>query len=132
MIAGIGRTSLAMARTGDLPGWFGAVHPRFGVPHRAELGVGAVVAALVVLTDLRGAIGFSSVGVLLYYLVANAAALRQAAENRLYPRLLAAGGVVGCVVVMASLPTDSVVAGLTMVAAGVGYRWARRHLSRQR
>lgn len=132
MIAGIGRTSLAMARTGDLPGWFGAVHPRFGVPHRAELGVGAVVAALVVLTDLRGAIGFSSVGVLLYYLVANAAALRQAAENRLYPRLLAALGVVGCVVVMASLPTDSVVAGLTMVAAGVGYRWARRHLTRQR
>jgi len=41
-------------------------------------------------------------------------------------------GVVGCVVVMASLPTDSVVAGLTMVAAGVGYRWARRHLTRQR
>jgi hypothetical protein len=33
---------------------------------------------------------------------------------------------------MASLPTDSVVAGLTMVAAGVGYRWARRHLTRQR
>ena len=85
-----------------------------------------------VLTDLRGAIGFSSVGVLLYYLVANAAALRQAAENRLYPRLLAALGVVGCVVVMASLPTDSVVAGLTMVGAGVGYRWARRHLTRQR
>ena len=64
LIAGIGRTSLAMARNGDLPGWLAAVHPRYRVPGHAELAVAAVVSVLVLTTDLRGAIGFSSFGVL--------------------------------------------------------------------
>jgi APA family basic amino acid/polyamine antiporter len=73
LVAGIGRTSLAMARTGDLPQWLSAVHPRYAVPHRAELVLAVVVSLLIVATDLRSAIGFSSFGVLLYYLVANIA-----------------------------------------------------------
>ncbi|GAA4472100.1 hypothetical protein GCM10023094_03840 [Rhodococcus olei] len=51
------------------------MHPRFGVPHRAELLVGAVVAVLAAVADLRHAIGFSSFAVLAYYLIANCAAL---------------------------------------------------------
>ena len=43
LLAGVSRTGLAMARTGDLPGWFAAVHPVHRVPYRAELAVGAVV-----------------------------------------------------------------------------------------
>jgi APA family basic amino acid/polyamine antiporter len=35
LVAGIGRTSLAMARHHDQPGWEGGVHPRFLVRHRA-------------------------------------------------------------------------------------------------
>jgi basic amino acid/polyamine antiporter, APA family len=58
LIAGIGRTSLAMARNGDLPGWLAAVHPRFRVPGHAELAVAFAVCVLVLTTDLRGAIGF--------------------------------------------------------------------------
>src|SRR5215217_6917929 len=37
LIAGVSRTVLAMAREDDLPRWLSAVHPRFRVPHRAEL-----------------------------------------------------------------------------------------------
>jgi APA family basic amino acid/polyamine antiporter len=129
MVAGIGRTSLAMARTGDLPGWLAAVHPRYRVPHRAELAVGALVSVLVLVTDLRGAIGFSSFGVLLYYLIANLAALRQARERRRYPRLLAVGGVAGCVLIGATLPAESVLAGLVVVAAGLAYRSLRLRLA---
>jgi len=125
MVAGVGRTALAMARTGDLPGWFAAVHPRFKVPHRAELAVGAVVCVLVVTTDLRGAIGFSSFGVLLYYLVANLSALRQDPEQRRYPRALAVAGAVGCVVIAATLPVGSVVAGTVVLVVGLVYRWLR-------
>ena len=77
-----------MAREGDLPRWLDAVHPRFHVPHRAELTVAAVVVVLVLLADLRGVIGFSSFGVLLYYFVANAAARAQGPEQRRYPRWL--------------------------------------------
>ena len=72
LIAGVGRTSLAMARDGELPRPLAAVHPRFGVPHVAELTVGVAVVVLVLVADLRGAIGFSSFGVLLYYLVTGA------------------------------------------------------------
>src|SRR5690606_30027608 len=74
LIAGVGRTSLAMAREGDLPRWLSAVHPRHRVPHHAEIALAVAVCVLVLTVDLRGAIGFSSFGVLLYYLVANLAA----------------------------------------------------------
>jgi APA family basic amino acid/polyamine antiporter len=50
LIAGIGRTGLAMAREHDLPHWLATVHPRYRVPHRVELLVGVAVAVLVILT----------------------------------------------------------------------------------
>ncbi|MEI4867068.1 hypothetical protein Q8G45_28180, partial [Klebsiella pneumoniae] len=91
-------------RTGDLPQWLSAVHPRYAVPHRAELVLAAVVSLLIVATDLRSAIGFSSFGVLLYYLVANIAAFRQDAAARRFPRALQIVGMIGCVVLVATLP----------------------------
>jgi APA family basic amino acid/polyamine antiporter len=72
LILGVSRTTLAMARDRHLPQALAAVHPRYGVPHRAELAVGALVAILVATTDLRGAIGFSSFAVLVYYAGASA------------------------------------------------------------
>lgn len=74
LILGVSRTTLAMARDRHLPHPLSAVHPRFKVPHRAELAVGAVVAVLAAVADVRGAIGFSSFGVLAYYAIANASA----------------------------------------------------------
>ena len=125
LIAGLGRTGLAMARERDLPGWLDAVHPRFRVPARAELTVAAIVVVLVLTTDLRGAIGFSSFGVLLYYFVANAAAYRQNAASRRFPRWLQVLGAVGCLVLVATLPWLSVVAGLAVFAVGIAVRWLR-------
>lgn len=124
LIAGVGRTALAMARNADLPVWLAAVHPRFGVPHRAEVVLAVVVAALVLVTDLRGAIGFSSFGVLAYYFVANLAALRQRGGRR-YPRWLQILGLVGCATLVATLPVEAVIAGLAVYAVGVGYRAMR-------
>ena len=74
LIAGLGRTTLAMARNRDLPSWLSAVHPRNRVPNHAEIALGVVVCVLVAIVDLRGVIGFSSFGVLIYYAIANAAA----------------------------------------------------------
>ncbi|MGH1524758.1 APC family permease [Leifsonia sp. L25] len=130
MIAGIGRTSLAMARNRDLPGWFAAVHPRFHVPYRAELALGLVVCVLIAVTDLRGAIGFSSFGVLLYYFVANLSAWTQDRANRRYPRALAVAGAVGCLVLVVTLPVVSIVAGVVVLVVGVGYRIVRVRLTR--
>jgi len=72
-----------MARHDDLPGWLAAVHPRYLVPHHAEIALALVVVCLLVLVaDLRGAIGFSSFGVLLYYLIANVSAFTQTEDQR--------------------------------------------------
>jgi DNA-binding transcriptional ArsR family regulator len=101
LLLGVSRTTLAMARDRRLPGVLAAVHPRFGVPHHAELAVGAVVLALTSFADLRGAVGFSSVAVLVYYAVANASALTlpRAAGARAVPVL----GLAGCLLVAAAL-----------------------------
>ena len=125
LVAGIGRTSLAMARTGDLPQWLSAVHPRYAVPHRAELVLAVIVSLLIVTTDLRSAIGFSSFGVLLYYLVANIAAFRQDAAARRFPRALQIVGMIGCIVLVATLPWPSIVGGVVVACVGVGYRALR-------
>lgn len=125
LVAGLGRTTLAMARESDMPRWLAAVHPRFKVPHRAEMAVGAVMCVIVAFADLRGAIGFSSFGVLVYYLVANVAAFTQSGADRRYRRFLQLLGAAACVVLVATLPVGAVVGGLVMFAVGIGYRVAR-------
>lgn len=125
LIAGIGRTALAMAREGDLPAALAAVHPRHQVPHRAEIALAAVVCVLVSVVDLREAIGFSSFGVLVYYFVANVSACTQPAQQRRFPRWLQVLGATGCVLLVATLPWQAAVAGIGMFAVGAGYRFAR-------
>ncbi len=125
LIAGIGRTTLAMARESDLPPFLAAVHPRWKVPHRAEIAVGIVVVITVALVDLRGAIGFSSFGVLIYYFIANLAAFRQAPTARRYPRVLQLLGLAGCAVLVVTLPVTAVVVGALVVLVGVVYRLIR-------
>lgn len=122
LIAGVGRTGLAMARSGDLPRWLAAVHPRHQVPHRAEVAVAAAVVVLVLVADLRDAIGFSSFGVLVYYLVANLSAFTQPSGQRRFPRWLQVAGAGGCVALSATLPLASVASGVAALAAGLAYR----------
>ncbi len=133
LVVGVSRTTFAMAAAGDMPRLFAAVHPRFHVPHRAEVAVGVVVGTVVIFADLREAIGFSSFAVLVYYGVANAAALTLGESERRWPKWIAAAGVGGCLLLAFALPVASVVAGLALFAvatavfllrnrAGTGFR----------
>lgn len=130
LVAGVGRTVLAMARESDLPAPLAAVEPRRSVPHRAEIAVALVVVVLVCTVDLRGVIGFSSFGVLLYYFVANLSAVGQPPAERRYPQGFQVLGMVGCAVLAATLPWQSVVIGVGVVVIGVGYRWGRMRVGR--
>jgi APA family basic amino acid/polyamine antiporter len=132
LIAGIGRTTLAMAREGDLPRWLAAVHPRYRVPHRAEVVLAVVVSALVLTIDLRGAIGFSSFGVLLYYLVANVAAFTQDPARRRFPRWLQVLGATGCLLLVTTLPWQAVAVGTGVFVLGIAYRGLRLTVARRR
>ncbi|MEJ3743040.1 APC family permease [Actinomycetes bacterium KLBMP 9797] len=113
LIAGVGRTTLAMARRRDLPGALAAVHPQRQVPHRAELAVAVAVVVLVSLGDVRDAIGFSSCTVLVYYAVTNASALTLGGVP-----VIPALGLAGCLLLAFALPLASVVAGFAVLAAG--------------
>jgi len=123
--AGLSRTGFAMAANRDLPHALAAVHPRHRVPHRAELAVAAPVAAAVLTVDVRGAIGFSSTLVLVYYAVTNAAAWSLGPAGRRWGRWLAGAGLAGCLLLAASLPAASLLAGVAVLAVGA-VLWAAR------
>ncbi len=115
LVAGLSRTVYAMARNTELPPTLAAVHPRTRVPHRAELAVAAVAVAVLLVADLRGAIGFSSFGVLAYYAIANASALRLRDRSA---RWVPITGLAGCLLLAFALPRPSVLSGLAVLAAG--------------
>jgi basic amino acid/polyamine antiporter, APA family len=79
---------------------------------------------LVLTTDLRGAIGFSSFGVLTYYAIANAAAYSQPPERRRWPRALNVVGFVACAVLVVTLPVSAVISGAAVLAIGLAGRLA--------
>lgn len=130
LLAGVSRTMLAMARRRDLPPALSRLDARHDVPALAQVCVAVAAAALVLVADLRHAIGFSSTGVLLYYAIANASAWTQSAEHRRWSRAVQGAGLVGCLALVATLPWESVLLGLLVVALGVGGRaWLRRGAS---
>jgi APA family basic amino acid/polyamine antiporter len=118
LVLGVSRTTLAMARDRHLPHRLAAVHPRFAVPHRAELAVGVVVAVLAAVVDVRGAIGFSSFGVLAYYAIANASAWTLTPAEGRPSRVIPVLGTAGCVILAFALPVTSVISGAVVLAAG--------------
>jgi APA family basic amino acid/polyamine antiporter len=120
LMLGVSRTSLAMARDGHLPAGLAAVHPHHGVPHRAEVVVGVVVAILAAVADVRGAIGFSSFAVLIYYGIANAAAVT------LGRRTVPIAGLAGCLLLAVFLPIGSVLAGTAVIVLGAAIYSVRR------
>ncbi|MFJ5806571.1 APC family permease [Streptomyces sp. NPDC093093] len=132
LILGVSRTTLAMARDRHLPHVLAAVHPRFGVPHRAELAVGTVVAVLAATTDIRGAIGFSSFGVLVYYAITNASAWTLTEEEGRPCRLVPVIGLTGCAVLAFALPLGAVISGIAVLGLGTVLHALREAAARSR
>jgi APA family basic amino acid/polyamine antiporter len=132
LLAGIGRTSFAMASERDLPSWLGAVHPRSRTPYRSEIVIGSIVCVIVAVADLRDAIGFSSFAILVYYAIANAAAITLSKEERRFPRPIAFAGLAGCMVLAFTLPLSSVIVASAILVVGLLARWAVRRLASSR
>jgi APA family basic amino acid/polyamine antiporter len=90
------------------------------------------VVVIAAVADVRGAIGFSSFGVLVYYAIANASAWTLPGPVRRWLRPVAALGLVGCLVLAVTLPVASVVAGTAVLLAGLITRGVRRCLHDRR
>lgn len=123
LVAGVSRTMLAMARGGDLPRPLARSSNRYAVPQRAEVVAGIAIVLLVLLaSDVLVAIAASSFGVLLYYAIANLAALTQPGQWRLFPKVMQVVGLAGCLALVAALPGSTVVSGVVLLLIGVAYR----------
>lgn len=129
LLAGVGRTIVAMARDHELPHALAAVHPRYRVPHRAEILLGCTITAVVLITDLRGVIGFSSFAVLTYYAIANVASFALPSPGRQWRRPLAIAGVAGCALLALTLPLTTVLTGSAVLGCGLLGRAVRRLVS---
>jgi APA family basic amino acid/polyamine antiporter len=128
LLLGVSRTVLAMARDGHLPRQLAAIASPHQVPRSAEVAVALVVAVVIVLGDLATSVTFSSFCVLVYYAVANAAALTL--DTGPLPRAVAVAGLGGCLVLAASLPVTTVAVCVSVLAlTGVVYLGRSRYIT---
>lgn len=86
-----------MARRGDSPALLAHVQPRYRVPDYG-IALTTLVALLVVaFGTIQTIVSAAAFTILIYYGITNAAALRLADEQRLYPRWISVAGLAGCV-----------------------------------
>jgi APA family basic amino acid/polyamine antiporter len=72
---GASRLWYALSRDGLMPAWFGAIHPKRKVPHRATWIIGAVSAVLAGLLPIKAVADLTNIGVLLAFMVVSASVL---------------------------------------------------------
>jgi len=125
-LLGLSRMVFAMARRGDLPRYLEVVHPRHGVPGRAVLAVGAAAAVVAATGTLAGVAATASFTILLYYGIANLAALRMPREAKLFSDAVPAFGLAACALLAFSLSPRVILTGLALLAVGFLLRWAAR------
>jgi APA family basic amino acid/polyamine antiporter len=117
VLVGVSRTTLAMARGGDLPAPLAHVGRR-DTPWRADLAGGAVAALIAVLAGPAAAIALSACCVLVYYATANAAALRLPRQRRRWPPWTAWLGLALCCLLAVTLPPRQVLITAVVLAVG--------------
>jgi APA family basic amino acid/polyamine antiporter len=131
-LLGLSRMAFAMSRRGDLPRALAHVHPRQGVPGRAVLAIGAATALVAATGSLFGVASAASFTILVYYGIANLAALRMPRAARLYPDFVPVLGLLACGLLAFSLPARAVGTGLALLAAGMLLRLLRNSTSHGR
>ena len=94
LLLGISRVVLAMARRGDLPATLAKVDG--GSPRNAVIAVGIVIALLAATGRIATTWSLSAFSVLIYYAIANLAALRQPRNERRFPRIVPILGLASC------------------------------------
>lgn len=121
-LLGLSRMTFAMARRHDLPSFLAHVHPRFGVPGRAVLFIGAIAAIVATTGTLRGIASAAAFTILIYYGIANLAALRLPRKDKLYPYFIAVVGLAMCILLSLSLSINIILVGLILLLVGVVLR----------
>lgn len=128
-LLGVSRVLLAMGRRGDVPPLFARVSQGYGVPFVGVLFCGGVVVLLALFGTLKVITASATFAILLYYAVANLAALRLTGEQKRFPRIVAYIGLVSCLLLAASLPIAVIATGSLILAVGFVFRFLVRRLT---
>lgn len=128
-ILGTSRMFFAMGRRGDLPKFLSNVNAKSGVPIYGVLLSGFIILLTIWLGELAFITQTAAFTILIYYSIANLSALRLKMEERFLPHWIAWAGLVLCIVMAFSLPLQSILAGLLLLAVGHGVRFAFRSLA---
>lgn len=124
LLLGLSRVLLAMGRRDDMPAAVARIDG--GTPRVAVIVIGALIAGLVLIGDVKTTWSFSAFTVLVYYALTNLAALRLPPEHRLYPRAIAVGGLASCLFVAFWVEPAVWLSGLGVLAAGLAWRFVWR------
>jgi len=119
LVLGLSRVLLAMGRRRDMPGVFGRLDSSGSTPTAAVIAVGVLIAALVLVGNVRLTWSFSAFTVLVYYSITNLAALRLPANKRLYPSWVAVLGLVGCLLLAVFVERQVLLVGIGLLALGL-------------
>jgi APA family basic amino acid/polyamine antiporter len=128
LLLGLSRVLLAMGRRKDMPSAVARVSA--GTPRAAVLVIGALIAGLVLIGDIKTTWSFSAFTVLVYYALTNLAALRLPPEARLYPRWISVIGLASCLFVAFWVEPAVWLSGLGVLATGFVWRVVWRRVTR--
>lgn len=131
LILGLSRMLLAMGRRGDMPARLAFISAS-GTPTLAVIAVAVVIAALVLIGDVKLTWSFSAFTVLVYYAITNLAALRLPAEHRMFAPAFAWGGLASCVFLAFWVEWRVWAFGLLLLAAGLMWHAAARLIRNKR
>jgi APA family basic amino acid/polyamine antiporter len=125
-IMGISRIVFAMARNNDLPQFLSRISPRFSTPHYAIWITGLFMVAAVLFADLILVVAVSTFAMLIFYFIANIAALRLPREYQRYVSVVPVIGAVTCIGLVAFLEINSWIIGIIGLAIGILWYGIRR------
>jgi basic amino acid/polyamine antiporter, APA family len=119
LILGLSRVLMAMGRQGDMPGQTARLNATQTTPTIAVWTMGGIVAGLVTIGNIKTTWSFSAFNVLIYYAIANLAALQLPQADRRYPRWMAIGSLISCISLAFWIESSVWQAGLGLIGLGL-------------
>lgn len=129
LILGLSRVWLAMGRRFDAPRFLARLNQQQTTPHYAVILVGATIALLVLLGNVKTTWSFSAFSVLIYYAITNFAALKLSPQERLYPKWIAILGILSCLFLAFWVESSIWQIGIALIIAGLIWHKVRRTIA---
>ena len=120
-VLGVSRVTFAMARENDLPNVLSKLHAKYKTPYLAIWISGTLIIVATVFANLNQVIAISNFASLLYYSIANVAALRLRGKIRRYSNIVPAIGLLSCLSLLVFLKLDGWLVGMIGVGLGTVY-----------